>query len=944
MKFSHKIILSILGVLVVGITAVSTDFYITTSRILEQNLKRNATNRAIHITETLDRFMVQRSRDINVVSTSTAFHTDPLDLKEIEARLKSYLKDWDIYSSFSFYDSTGRCVVDTAGSLVGQVEKDRTFFKEALEKGDSIGSDLDMATARKEALVTFSSTVIGRGGTVLGVVAGKIPISLLKEIASEGVPFQLDLIDTNRRIIFSTRAAGTGNLEFNAPFFDDNVLTELHSGKSSGFSSSHWLEGIGTHYTAFATEPGYRKFKGNGWTIVLWVPSTYISAPLNKFKANVATSFITAILLSILISSYLGRQLSKPLKQLADAAKEVGRGNLNVTIDYHRHDEFGELAWLFTTMAENLKAAKYRLENYSGELEKQVHDRTHQLEASVQKAKDLQGITLSILEDTDKAKTELAQSNTLLTMAQFEISEFARNLEEKVNERTRELAVLYDISNAVSTTNDYKTLSQLIMESLAKIVDYDICALLFLDAQSVIFGMKIPYEPAEKFADEVKTTLIESVETLTGESIRTKKLISKLISPIFTEVPKDRSFAKIKSSLDLPIVVSGKTIGAITILSCEDQAFSEEHARLIRTITNHISSALVRLHTTQATEKSKMESMVESMSEGIIMTDEHGAVLVFNPRAKEIVGLSTSDFVPTQNLIDKMQSLGLMDLLQKCQNDNEPITQVITLSSAARDVFIRCNIAPVINPEGVIIGHVTILRDITKEEELDHIKTEFVSTVSHELRTPLSITKEGISLVLDNTVGELNERQKHFLTAAKNNIDRLTNIINDLLDIAKIDAGKITLNAEPTDLSALIRQVVDSFQIRARRKGVALTAKLPALQTIINIDREKMTQTLVNLIDNALKFTNTGYVEVTLEDLGTEVECIVEDTGVGISRDDLKNLFKKFQQFNRVESSEKGTGLGLSIVKGLIDLHRGKIWAESKLGVGTKFHVTLPKQ
>lgn len=944
MKFSHKIILSMVGVLVVGITAVSAVFYVTTSRILEQNLKSNATNRAIHITETLDRFMVQRSRDINVVSTSTAFQADPLDLKAIEARLESYLKDWDIYSSFSFYDSTGRCIVDTAGSLVGQIEKDRPFFKEAMEKGDSIGSDLDMATAGKEALVTFSSTVIGTGGTVLGVVAGKMPISLLKEIASEGEPFQLDLIDNNRRIIFSTRAAGTGNLEFNAPFFDDTVLTELHSGKSSGFSSPHWLEGIGTHYTAFATEAGYHKFKGNGWTIVLWIPSTYISAPLNTFKANVATSFITAILLSILIASYLGRQLSKPLKQIASAAKEVGRGNFDVKIDYHRHDEFEELAGLFTTMAENLKSAKDRLEDYSGELEKQVHDRTRQLEASIQKAKDLQEITFSILEDTDEAKTELAKSNALLTMAQFEISEFARNLEEKVNERTRELAVLYDISNAVSTTHDYKALSQLIMESLSKIVDYDICALLFLDAQSVIFGMRIPYEPAEKFADEVRTTLIESVETLTGESIRTKKLISKLISPIFTEVPEDRSFAKIKSSLDLPIVVSGKTIGAITISSCEEHAFSEEHTRLIRTIINHVSSTMVRLQATQATEKSKMESMVESMSEGIIMTDEHGAVLVFNPRAKEIVGLSTSDFVPTPHLIDKMQSLGLMVLLQKCQNDNEPTTQVIIISSAARDVFIRCDVAPVINSEGAVIGHVTILRDITKEEELDRIKTEFVSTVSHELRTPLSITKEGISLVLDNTVGELNERQRHFLTAAKNNIDRLTNIINDLLDIAKIDARKITLNAEPTDLPELIRQVVDSFQLRAKRKGIALKTNFPAEQTIIKIDNDKMTQALVNLIDNALKFTNTGTVEVTLEDLGTEVECIVEDTGVGISRDDLRNLFKKFQQFNRVESSEKGTGLGLSIVKGLIDLHRGKIWAESKLGVGTKFHITLPKQ
>jgi len=231
-----------------------------------------------------------------------------------------------------------------------------------------------------------------------------------------------------------------------------------------------------------------------------------------------------------------------------------------------------------------------------------------------------------------------------------------------------------------------------------------------------------------------------------------------------------------------------------------------------------------------------------------------------------------------------------------------------------------------------------------KLQDLDKLKSEFISTVSHELRTPLSITKEGISLVLDNIPGKINEKQQRILSTAKDNIDRLARIINSLLDISKIEAGKIDLERGKLNLNDLINNVVNLFEPKMKQKGLEFKTNLA--KEVINIyaDSDRINQVFINLVANAIKFTNEGYIEISVEEKGNEIECSVRDTGIGISEDDLTQVFSKFQQFGRTAGAgEKGTGLGLSIAKGIIEMHNGKIWLNSGLGKGTKFSFTLPK-
>jgi signal transduction histidine kinase len=238
----------------------------------------------------------------------------------------------------------------------------------------------------------------------------------------------------------------------------------------------------------------------------------------------------------------------------------------------------------------------------------------------------------------------------------------------------------------------------------------------------------------------------------------------------------------------------------------------------------------------------------------------------------------------------------------------------------------------------------TLERSNKALKQLDQLKSDFISTVSHELRTPLSIIKESVSLILDKIPGDINEKQQKILDISKVSIDRLARIIDSLLDISKIEAGKIELKRSLIDIAEIVKHVTDSFEIKVKEKGLALKLDIDKTIGKVYADPDRITQVLINLMGNAIKFTSSGYIEVSCKDAKDTVMCSVKDTGVGISKDDLPNLFNKFQQFGRLAGAgEKGAGLGLSIAKGIIDMHNGSISVESEPGIGSRFTFALHK-
>ncbi len=231
-------------------------------------------------------------------------------------------------------------------------------------------------------------------------------------------------------------------------------------------------------------------------------------------------------------------------------------------------------------------------------------------------------------------------------------------------------------------------------------------------------------------------------------------------------------------------------------------------------------------------------------------------------------------------------------------------------------------------------------------QRLDDLKSDFVATVSHELRTPLTIIQEGVALISDRILGDVNEKQVSILSQVLENIARLTRIIDGLLDISKLEAGEMELKRSSVDTAKFIKKIVEDFQSKAKEKKIVLETSLSKKVSRIYADSDKLIQILTNLVSNSLKFTPVnGKITVRADDdADGSVMISVSDTGVGMSGGDVSKLFNKFQQFDRVHGpGEKGTGLGLSISKKIVELHGGRIWAESKVKKGSTFCFTIPK-
>jgi len=236
-----------------------------------------------------------------------------------------------------------------------------------------------------------------------------------------------------------------------------------------------------------------------------------------------------------------------------------------------------------------------------------------------------------------------------------------------------------------------------------------------------------------------------------------------------------------------------------------------------------------------------------------------------------------------------------------------------------------------------------------KLKELDQMKDDFVSSVSHELRSPLTSIKGYVDFILRGKAGPLNNKLIEYLTIVKNNTSRLGMFINDILDLAKIEAKRFELGKEALELPSLIEEMVTFFRPQAEESKIQLEAVVPTNLSLVSADPDKIRQVLTNLLSNAFKFTPEGgkvTIEAKNSGWGDFVEIAVKDTGVGIAQEDLQKIFDKFQQIKPSTGKVKkvkGTGLGLAIVKGIVEAHGGRIWVESELDKGSNFIFTLPK-
>lgn len=424
----------------------------------------------------------------------------------------------------------------------------------------------------------------------------------------------------------------------------------------------------------------------------------------------------------------------------------------------------------------------------------------------------------------------------------------------------------------------------------------------------------------------------------------------------------------LRSVLAVPLIAGDEVIGVLTLFHEQPNAFTKEQLELVEAaatqVANAISNAQLyllirdqaeRLGTMlreEHIESAKNEAILQSIVDGVIVADHRGRITLANLSASQVLD------VPRDRLLGKSinELLGLygstgdgwMRTINSWARESTPKDSIPFLAEnlVIEDKHVSVQLSPVFS-RGQFFGTVSIFRDVTQEVEVDRMKSEFVSTVSHELRTPMTSIKGFAELLLMGAAGSLSEPQSRYLEVIRDNADRMSDLVNDLLDISRIESGRTVLDLQELDLVQLVDEVATNHVrelVRRENKPMEVALETPESLPLVNGDNDRIRQILINLLDNAYHYTPAnGNIVISATQVGDRVAISVSDSGIGISQENQEKIFDRFYRSDEaVVQQIPGTGLGLAIVQSLVEMHGGEISVSSEIGQGSIFTVYLP--
>lgn len=333
------------------------------------------------------------------------------------------------------------------------------------------------------------------------------------------------------------------------------------------------------------------------------------------------------------------------------------------------------------------------------------------------------------------------------------------------------------------------------------------------------------------------------------------------------------------------------------------------------------------------------ETILRSITDGIIILDPKGSILFANKSFKDLI--KTKELPEGKHFMEVIRNIDLLNLLRSAMTKMEEVGEELVIKKSGGETFLFAKAMPVIGLSGEINFLIVLLHDITKIKRLENIRRDFVANVSHELKTPVTAIKGYAETLLDGAIDD-KENTIKFIEIIKSQADRLSALIEDLLTLSRIESGEIKIESEKIALGDLVHSVFQIFSEKAQKKGIELKAEIPP-NTFLQADRNKLMQVLINLVDNALKFTEEGYVEVRFNRNNGSFILSVKDTGIGIPREHIHRIGERFYRVDRARSRQLGgTGLGLAIVKHLIRAHGWELNIESEPGKGTDIKIIIP--
>ncbi len=341
-------------------------------------------------------------------------------------------------------------------------------------------------------------------------------------------------------------------------------------------------------------------------------------------------------------------------------------------------------------------------------------------------------------------------------------------------------------------------------------------------------------------------------------------------------------------------------------------------------------------------EKTRSLAIVKSISEPLVVLDTDYRVMLLNDAFERIFTVS-EEILINKHFLEGIRNGEIFDFISSTFKSKDETRQKIFLVKVSHEeYYFNIIVATVKDNDANLSGIIAVFQNVTQLKELEKIRTDFIATISHEFKTPLTSIMMGADVLLEEGMGLLNEDQKQFMKAIREDSDRLTKLVNDLLELTRIESGRAVFKIQEYAIDDIVECAVKPFYQLAEQHDVNLYFQVEEDLPLVTADFEKITWVLNNLISNALKYTNAGdEICVSAVEKADKVCVTVKDTGMGIPEEYLDRIFEKFVQVKDGDFEMRGTGLGLAVVKEIIEAHRGEIWCESKLDIGSSFTFSL---
>lgn len=565
---------------------------------------------------------------------------------------------------------------------------------------------------------------------------------------------------------------------------------------------------------------------------------------------------------------------------------------------------------------------------------------------------------------------EIRQFNATLNRTVAERTEALGRANQELRVEKERISQLYEITHQLTTSLDLEDILNRGLRLVASAIGVDRGSIMTIDPSTngLVYraalgnrnnhvGMRMPWKPGQGAVGWAVAN-------------RTPLLITDTRTDPHWVKDEDLGVG-IGSMICVPLMSGSDVFGVMNLAHADFSYFNESHLRLVSTVANEMAvfahnaelysyiseqaEALASSLIVQEQEASRSRAILESIADGVLVFDSDSRITLVNPAAETILA------VPGEVLLNRQVPYGLrnldlgpelLDLVQSVVNaSREGASGALNLSRRRFSLsgrVINVSLSLVVTSKRETLGLVAVLRDITREVEVEREKSDFVSTVSHELRTPMTVIKGHTDLLLAGAVGPVSPMQTNFLQAVKRNTDRMNTLVSDLLTHSRIETGRmaVSMQANYYDISEIVDGVVQTLRSLAEQKNQLLSLTLAADLPEVLVDRDRTVQVLTNLVSNAIKYTPNGgriIVNVSSNADAGMVQVDVTDNGIGIAEKDQEKLFTPFYRSDNAEAKmQEGTGLGLVIARSLVELQGGQLWLNSKLGEGTTFSFTMP--